>query len=66
MLPVGNIIHLGWDFCIWYNEDVKNCLENLENQKTGKTSRSRAPGARSRLEKPVVSVCWRGARGVRR
>ena len=38
------------------------CLENSENQKTGKTSSSRAPGARSRLEMPVDSVCWRGAR----
>ena len=36
--------------------------QKQENQKTGETSRAWARGARSRLEMPVDSVCWRGAR----
>jgi hypothetical protein len=42
--------------------DVALKTQKQENQKTGGTSRAWARGARSRLEMPVASVFWRGAR----
>jgi hypothetical protein len=45
-----------------YLLEVALKTQKQENQKTEETGSPVAPGARSRLEMPVDSVCWRGAR----
>jgi hypothetical protein len=51
------ICHESWlDILFFDIQLVENCLENSENQKTGKTSSSVAPGARRVLERAVASV----------